>query len=446
MDNQYTVSSFLGRYNFDLRGPSVNTIIDALLYDMEEGLRCGPVFPPKVGTALDMIPTWLLPPAELPKNTSVIVVDAGGTNFRSCLVSFDSTSKPSISQFERSPMPATDREYSKEEFYDTMASYLDRLKNAAETIGFCFSYPMKITPDGDGEVLRFSKEIKAPQVVGSSLGKSLAEALQKRGWTPLRRITLLNDTVAALFAGAATSGLGKKYSSYVGFILGTGTNTAYIEYDPIAKLEGGTESNVRPSAQIIVCESGKSNKIPRSYFDEIIAQKTNEPELYWLEKMCSGAYLGSLAAHILRIAARDGIFSDSINTVFSTLESLSLIEANQFLSNPYAEDTLLGAFLTGKSERDRELTYRLVDAVVIRAARLAAGNIAAAVIKSGKGSNPISPVCILAEGTTFLKMHHLYRRVTSYLQTVLTEQRGIYFDIETTDNAVTLGTAIAGLI
>lgn len=446
MNSLHAVSAFLGRYNFDIRGPSVNTIIDSLLYDMEEGLKRDPSVPPKNGPALDMIPTWLLPPQEPPKNTSVIVVDAGGTNFRSCLVSFDGMGTPSITQFERNPMPATEREYSKEEFYDTMASYLDRLKNTAETIGFCFSYPMKITADGDGEVLMFSKEITAPQVVGSYVGKSLAEALQKRGWAPLKHITLLNDTVAALFAGAATAAAGRKYSSYVGFILGTGMNTAYIEYDPIAKLAEIAESKLRPSAQIIVCESGKSNKIPRSYFDELIAQKTNEPELYWFEKMCSGAYLGSLAAHILRVAACDGLFSDSINTVFSTLESLSLIEANQFLSNPYAEDTLLGTLLTGKSEQDRELTCRMVDAVVARAARLAAGNIAAAVIKSGKGSNPTSPVCILAEGTTFLKMHHLYRRVTAYLQTVLTEQRGIYFELVTAEHAVTLGTAIGGCI
>ena len=88
--------------------------------------------------------------------------------------------------------------------------------------------------------------------------------------------------------------------------------------------------------------------------------------------------------------------------------------------------------------------YRLLDAVIMRAARLAAGNIAAAVIKTGKGANPALPVCVLAEGTTFLKTHNLYSTVLKHLYTVLTEERGIYFDIVSIDHAVTFGTAIAG--
>ena len=210
MDIQHSVAAFLGRHNFDLRGPAVNTVIDTLLYDMEEGLKHEPSSPPHTGPAMDMIPTWIIPPEQPPKNASVIVIDAGGTNFRSCLVHFDENSRPSISRLERKPMPATDREYSKAEFFDTIASYLDHLKDAADSIGFCFSYAMKITPSGDGEVLQFSKEIKAPEVTGSLVGENLEAALIKRGWRKPKRIMLLNDTVAALLAGASTAVAGKK--------------------------------------------------------------------------------------------------------------------------------------------------------------------------------------------------------------------------------------------
>ena len=93
-----------------------------------------------------------------------------------------------------------------------------------------------------------------------------------------------------------------------------------------------------------------------------------------------------------------------------------------------------------------EKAFRLLDAFVERSARLAAANIAAVIIKSGKGKNPARPVSVLCEGTTFLRTHNLRERVTGYLNRVLTEERGIWYEIVTMDNAVTLGSAVAGLI
>ena len=446
MDIRHTVAAFFGRHNFDAEGPALNTIIDTLLYDMEEGLKQNPSVPVGTGPALDMIPTWLMPPQQPPKNTTVIVIDAGGTNFRSCLVTFDENSVPSISHLERKPMPATDREYSKAEFFETIASYLDHLKNAADSIAFCFSYAMKITPAGDGEVLQFSKEIKAPEVIGSLVGQNLEEALTRRGWNKLKRIVLLNDTVAALLAGASTAVGGKKYDSYVGFILGTGMNAAYIEYQNIPKIASNSAGTVTLPAQIVVCESGKSNKQPRSDFDEVFTKKTCQPQMFWFEKMCSGAYLGSLASVVMRAAAADNLFSAGVKKAFASVADLPLMDINSFLQTPYAEQTTLGLLLVGGTEEDREILYRLLDALIMRTARLAAGNIAAAVIKTGKGKNPARPVCILAEGTTFFKTHWLHDVVTAHLYTALTQERGIYFDVVALDHAITFGTAIAGTI
>ncbi len=446
MDIRHSVAAFFGRHNFDAECPTVNTIIDTLLYDMEEGLKRAPSVPVGTGSALDMIPTWLMPPQQPPKNTSVIVIDAGGTNFRSCLVTFDENSVPSISRLERKPMPATDREYSKTEFFETIASYLDHLKNAADSIAFCFSYAMKITPAGDGEVLQFSKEIKAPEVIGSLVGQNLEAALMQRGWNKLKRIVLLNDTVAALFAGASTAVGGKKYDSYVGFILGTGMNAAYIEYRNIPKIVPNSAGTVALPAQIVVCESGKSNKQPRSDFDEAFTKKTDQPQMFWFEKMCSGAYLGSVASVMIRAAATDNLFSSGVKKAFTSIADLPLIDINRFLQAPYSEHTSLGLLLVGGTEEDREFLYRILDALIMRTARLAAGNIAAAVIKTGKGKNPALPVCVLAEGTTFFKTHRLYDAVIAHLYRALTQERGIYFNVVSLEHAITFGTAIAGTI
>jgi len=443
MNPKYAVNAFLGRNNFPSCGPDVNSVINTMLFDIEEGLVRNPSNPPAAGPSLDMIPTWTVPPASSPKNSSVIVIDAGGTNFRSCLVSFDAAGVPTISDLQKTAMPATDREYGKQEFFETIASYLDHLKNKATRIGFCFSYAMTITPEGDGKVIQFSKEIKAKEVIGSLVGASLSDALVARGWNRPEKIVLLNDTTAALLAGASAATGGKSYDSYVGFILGTGMNAAYIEYGAIAKI---ASAPVVPAAQIVVCESGKCNKIPRSDFDATLDATTNSPGLYGYEKMCSGAYLGPLGRLALNRAAVDGLFSLAVADAFARLDALELKDMDQFFYGPYRTDTKLGAILAKGSESDRETAFRILDAFVERSARLAAANIAAVVIKSGKGTNPVKPVSVLCEGTTFLRTHNLRERVIGYLNDVLTEQRGIWYEIVTLDNAVTLGSAVAGLV
>lgn len=442
MNPQHAVNAFLGRYNFQPNGSDVNAAITAMLYDMEEGLKTDPVNPPGQGPALDMIPTWAAPPEESPRNTRVIVIDAGGTNFRSCLVSFDNNGEAEITSMQKTRMIAVDREYGKKEFFDTIAANIDYLKDSATRIGFCFSWPMTIQPNGDGRVTEFSKEVKAREVVGSLIGENLSTSLRERGWKSIEKITLLNDTTAALLAGASAATNGKAYDSYVGFILGTGMNAAYIEYEQIAKIAGSDNG----SAQIVVCESGKCNKISRSIFDEELDKTTTSPGLFGYEKKCSGAYLGPLGGIVLKKAAGDGLFSDTVSADLAKLGTLELRDMDQLFYTPYRTDTTLGAIFSRGTETDRDMAYRLLDAIVERSARLAAANIAAAILKSGKGRSPVKPVCVLCEGTTFLKTHNLKDRVTGYLNGVLTEQRGIWYELVSMDNAVTLGTAVAGLI
>ncbi len=444
MNPKHAVHAFLGRNDFSAGGPDVDSVIETMMFDIEEGLARDPSNPPGDGPSLDMIPTWATPPESAPKNKNVIVIDAGGTNFRSCLVSFDGDGKPAISDMQKTAMPATDREYSKKEFFETIASFLDHLKNKADRIGFCFSYAMTITPEGDGKVIQFSKEIKAKEVIGSLVGASLSDALVARGWNRPEKIVLLNDTTAALLAGASAATGGKAYDSYVGFILGTGMNAAYIESGAIAKIAGTPIK--APDSQIVVCESGKCNKIPRSAFDIALDSTTNSPGLYGYEKMCSGAYLGPLGKLALTRAASAGLFSAPVNERLSKLDGLELKDMDQFFYGPYRTDTKLGSLLASGTEEDREKAFRLLDAFVERSARLAAANIAAVIVKSGKGKNPARPVSVLCEGTTFLRTHNLRDRVTGYLNRVLTEERGIWYEIVTMDNAVTLGSAVAGLI
>ncbi len=428
MNNQ--VSAFLSAHNF-VNHVDVLTVAQAILDDMKKGLK-------KEGADQDMIRTFCNPPATSAKGKSVIVIDAGGTNFRSCLVTFDDAGVPSISDMEKTRMPGVEKELSRKDFFEQIANNLEHLKNKSDRIGFCFSYPMEIQEDGDGVLLGFSKEVKAPEVVGSKVGACLKEALAAHGWNSIKRITLCNDTVAALLAGAACAEDGDRYSSNIGFILGTGMNAAYIQPDCDC-------CNIKQ--QIVVCESGKFLKVNRSDFDVDFDKTTVKPGTFYLEKLCSGAYLGPVSWFALKAAAKEGLFTEKTAAAINALETLTLIEMDKFLHHPYDANCVLGKIASEvATDEDVDKMFQILDAIAERSARYSAAILTACAVKTGAGKNSAKPICILCDGTTFFKTYKVRERVYGYLDEVLTRQLGIYWNIVSCENDITLGAAISGLI
>ncbi len=426
-----TVSAFLMKHNF-VNHIDVLSLAKGILDDMRKGLKKQPA-------DQDMIRTFCNPPKKSAANESVIVIDAGGTNFRSCLVTFDAAGVPTISEMEKTRMPGVERELSRKEFFEQFATNLEHLKNKADRIGFCFSYPMEIQKDGDGILLGFSKEVKAPEVVGCKVGECLKESLAAHGWNTIKRITMCNDTVSALLAGAACAGETHRYSSYIGYILGTGMNAAYLQPDcDCCKIE----------KQIIVCESGKYRSVNRSDFDIEFDKTTVKPGVFFLEKQCSGAYLGPVSTIILQTAAREGLFSEGVSKALLELsEPLTLIEIDKFLHGPFNKDSILGKIACeAANSEDLDTMYQLLDAVVERSARCSAAILTACAIQTGAGQNAANPICILCNGTTFYKTWMVKERTAAYLDEILTNKLGIHWEIVSAENDITLGTAIAGLI
>lgn len=425
-------SDFLKNHNFDVN-LSVDFLTERILGDMRHDLFSGS---DKAGG--DMFRTWILPPEEKPKNKSVIVIDAGGTNFRTCLVNFDENGAFSISDFKKTKMPGVEKELSKREFFSAVADNLEYLKNKSDRIGFCFSYSMKITKDGDGIATAFSKEVKIPEVIGCKIGETLVETLHERGWNKIKKIALLNDTEAALLAGKAAAKDGTEFSSYIGFIFGTGINGAYIQPEVQKSRESdGIEK------QIVVCENGKCDKIPLSDFDKAMDKKSVFPGQYLLEKQCSGAYLGPVAHEMLLSAADDKFLSDKCSQKIRNLKNLTLIEADEFLHSPFKKGTVNDLC---ENDADREKIYLVLDALISRAAKNGAAILSACALESGEGKNPLHPIGMLCNGTTFYKTHKLYGRIFSELENFLTKKRGIHFEILTLENDITLGTAISATI
>lgn len=440
------VSAFLSRHGF-VKHTDIDTMVEALLFDMRQGLKGNTANMEKPatdgvykGAGEAMIRTYLCPPTNIKAVTagrSAIVIDAGGTNFRSCLVTFDGKGTPSINDLQKTKMPGVEKELSKEEFFAAIADNIEHLKDKADTIGFCFSYPAKITRDGDGVLIGFTKEVKAPEVVGCRIGESLLQALKKRGWQKTRSVRILNDTVAALLAGAAVPDDGCKYSSYIGLILGTGLNAAYIQ---------GAAEEYDIERQIIVCETGGFADVCESDFDRDVDKNTTKPGVFLIEKQSSGGYLGHLCLSTIKSACKDGLFTPPFAEALSKIEEMTLIDADSFLHTPYGNGTLARLAASSATDEDYDALYQLLDAIMERSARNAAAILSAQVIQSGAGTNATKPVCILCNGSTYHKTHSVARRVEGCLEEALTQRRGLWWKMVSLDDDITLGTAIGGLI
>lgn len=425
--------NFFEKHHYNIRKNAldyISEIADSLLADMDNGLA-------RKKASQDMILTYSNPPKEKIISKSVIVIDAGGTNFRSCLVNFDELGKPKISELQKTKMPGIEKELSKKEFFDQIAQNLEHLKDKATSIGFCFSYPVKITQEKDGILTAFGKEVKAPEVVGSYLGKELKLALKEHGWKNEIKVVMLNDTVAALLAGAADIQDGKKYSSYIGFILGTGLNSAYIQKSN-SKYQNFYE-------QIIVCESGRFSDSPSCDFDDELDQNSDIPGTGLMEKKCSGAYLPQLCLLAIKSAAKEGLFSKNLASKLLEIQKLSLKDTDLFFNFPYSSENLFGKLLSESGiEEDYIQLYEILDVFMDRTARLASAILIANLIKSGEGKNPTKPVCIVCNGTTFYKTYKVKERIVAYLEELLVK-KSYYYELLSVDDDITLGTAIAAL-
>lgn len=429
---QRRVIHFLRDYEMDVLDVDFDENIERFLDQMSKGLAGRK-------SSLEMIPTYLDVEAEVPSGRRVLVADAGGTNFRVASVIFDDQKRPVIENLKLYQMPGIEREVDGNEFFRIMAGYFRDAAGASDQVGFCFSYPVEITPDKDGRLIRFAKEIKAPEVIGQFIGKRLNSALAASGLGGEKHIVLLNDTVATLLAGRGYQN--RTYGSYIGFILGTGTNCCYVEKNVNIKKNKDLDTD---KSQIINAESGGFAQCHRGKIDFRFDKSTNNPGVHKFEKMISGAYLGPLFLHAVRQACEDDLFTAPAAKSLRRLADLTTKQMNQFMEHPYGANPLAAAVREG-DQADPQTLYLLANRLTERAAKLSAVNLASMAIQSGQGTDPTRPIAIVAEGTTFYKMKTLKSRVEFYLKQSLENKRGIYTEIISVDNATLVGAAIAGL-
>jgi hexokinase len=254
------------------------------------------------------------------------------------------------------------------------------------------------------------------------------------------RITILNDTVATLLAGKS-AGLARRYSNYVGFILGTGTNTAYVSPHAAIKKVPGLPAN---GAMTINVESGSFGGVPQTELDKVFDATTADAGSYTFEKMISGAYLGGVGRAVLQAAATEGLFSDAAKAALLACAVMPNKDLDDFCANPFETTGVLAAMPL--TDDDRRVVMALCKPVFERAALLAAINIAAAVLQTGGGKDPLHPVCATVDGSTYYrnKAVNLRSLVEAHLRDIL-GRRGVFYDLVQIDDAPMIGAAVAGL-
>jgi hexokinase len=452
MYNPPEISDFAHYYGFHYNICKPDVLIKDFRLDMERGLR-------GEKSSMPMIPAYLSPVTEIPAGKKVLALDAGGTNLRAALVYFDAEGKAQAEYVRKQPMPGTMGRVGKEAFFDQIAdiaaTVIENHGNGGsdiEGIGFCLSYPMRITADGDGVLLSFSKEIDAPDVIGEAIGQGLREALFRRGLRYSGRIVLLNDTASTLLCGlsfiSGTSGIegedrwGIPGAPVIGFILGTGFNTAYTE-TCVPKIN----FNMPDKPQIIVAESGNFAFRYRGKLDIEYDATTKNPNAYTTEKATSGAYMGPLSLHIFKQAVRDGVLRFRRQDELLAWPSLETKDLNTFMRFPLAKEGKVAA-LFDDDERDAlaSLTY-LVSIITRRGGLVAASVLAGTVEHITERVFPYSfaPVRIAVEGTTFILYKGMRLALESYLYKMLAREKPIPYVISPVENASLNGAAVAAL-
>ncbi|GHV57207.1 hexokinase [Bacteroidia bacterium] len=383
------------------------------------------------GEEIACLPTYINPGKDF--EGKVLGLDWGGTNFRASIVQFKKGEKPVILENLKQPLSYKETEgFNQEDLFNAMAGLIVQLKQLDETvkhIGYCFSYPAESTLSGDAILLRWTKEIDIPDMLNKLVGKPLLTYLNNYEGIKAQfdTIKVVNDTIACLFAGLAQPG----YDSYIGLIVGTGTNmAALIHKNHIEKLN--KEYNGGDLIPINL-ESGNlkpkySGKKYLTEVDQRVDEQSKDHERQLFEKTMSGGYIGSIF--------RNTFLGIEIEPKFDGEKLTNLMNYPAIYKEEYIS---------------------VARQIYIRSARLVAASLAGLtlVLTSYKDKNDydksLHNICLAADGSLFWsddKNGQDYNElVREYLEKLLHSfgLGHIHFHINKLDDANLIGSAIAAL-
>lgn len=411
---------FLNKHGICPDSLDINIEARRMAGDMERGLR-------GEKSSLPMIPTRLYIDGALPLDKPVVVIDAGGTNFRAALVRFTADGVK-VERLQKAGMPGIGAPASWEEFISFTADKIEPLMAFADVIGYCFSYTADITPELDGIVGRIDKEVVIKDSAGKRVCADLLKELRRRGVCG-KRAVLLNDTAAVLLGGSAgldTAG----YSALIGQVSGTGTNTCCdIDAGRITKLP-----DLAPGRMIVNLESGMYDGLARGDLDEHLDKQSENPGLKHFEKLTAGVYLGSLCSAAVITAAQEGCVAKEAGERVAALGRIDSAVVDGFAC---------GEGMDELSPEDAEFIKTVAMTILERSAKCMAINLAAILLLTGGGKD--KPALICAEGSLVQKSRVYKPALDKYLAAFAAERK-LKYEYLVGDGSTMPGSSAAALL
>ena len=413
-------AEFMQRHGMNAECIDLHECTLAICEEMRRGLK-------ESIETMPMIPTYLKGESEVPKNRKVAVIDAGGTNFRTALVSFTEEGAV-IEKLEKHDMPGLHEPADWTDFISHTAKSLLPLMDEAEAIGFSFSYAAEIMPDKDGKVIGITKQVDIRNAEGKMLGADLVAELKRLG-VPEKHVIVINDTPATLLGGTAS--LKKsRYDGFIGLVVGTGANSCcMVPEKEIAKL-GFTGDD----KMMVNLESGYYCGFPQGDFDREMDADLPDTGHGTSEKMSSGRYLGEICFRTLKAAAREGVFSDKAKT---------FVEGMKFFETSIADKWGSGKLPKEFVGEDAVNVVYIINEIFSRAARCIACTLCGILMLTGDGT--VKPVCISVDGSVYKKSKLFRPYLEDYMAIYAGEIMGRRYEFVTVDEATILGTA-AGIL
>ena len=398
---------------FELTTDELKNIANNLQKKIEEGLE-------KDGMEISCIPTHIVPKKEI-NDGKVLVLDWGGTNFRAAIVEFKNgkaTIIETLSKDKKYPLSAKETVgFDQNKLHEKMAGWIGELKSLDKDvtkIGYCFSYPAAARLNGDAVLLRWTKGIDIPDMIEKNVGETLMTYLNnhKDIKTTFTDIKVINDTVACLFAGLSETG----FDSYMGLIVGTGTNMASLmRLDKIEKLKSKGSGSIP-----VNLESGNFYPPYLTIVDGLVDAMSNNKGQQRFEKAISGGYLGEVFKTVF--------MHEKINYAFDGGALANMI--NNPAQNP---------------EEQVNVARWIYD----RSAKLVAASLAGLVQVLLAQDSSIKKLCLAADGSVFWgkdkdKKTYYKDLVAKELQTLLPQGVSVTIIDEMGDPNL-IGSAIAAL-
>jgi hexokinase len=241
-------------------------------------------------TEIKTIPTYIHP-LSCGAEGQAVVLDWGGTNYRAAVINFAGgvakiTPKKAGSQ---DLSATTTKGFSLDDLLAKQSEFVNDIELPLKApIGYCFSYPANCLPNGDAELIKWTKGIDVKDMIGNPVGKPLLDYLNKTGKAEFTGIKVINDTVASLFAGLTNP----NFDAYIGLIVGTGTNmAAFMNAYKISKIDDSLNwQGLTP----VNLESGNFMPPHLTKYDDLVDEKSDNKGSQRFEKAVSGMYIGQI--------------------------------------------------------------------------------------------------------------------------------------------------------